>query len=245
MSTGKLSLLMFGRSLLFFAVLLILVRLMGKREVSSLTPMDLVIFLMVADAAVITIEDEKMPVLAGLVPVVTLALIQILLSWAMLKSRGLRRLLGGMPSVVIRQGVVQMEELSRQRMNLDELLSHLRLQNMPRVEDVEYAVLEPSGRLSVVPKSMARPVRTQDLKLAPPEEDLPEPVIMDGELVFSSLKKHGWTPENLRRILEENGVRSEKEILLGLWDGQGHLFIQERGRQGQRTPSPRILSIPK
>lgn len=236
---------MFGRSLLFFAVLLILVRLMGKREVSSLTPMDLVVFLMVADAAVITIEDEKIPILAGLVPVVTLAAVQILLSWAMLKSRTLRRFLGGVPSVVIRQGIVQMDELRRQRMNLDELLSHLRLQNISRVEDVEYAVLEPSGRLSVIPKSMARPVLTRDLELAPPEEPLPEPVIMDGEVVHSSLQKHGWTPEDLRRVLEEHGVRSEKEVLLGLWDGQGHLFIQEKAKEGQRTPSPRVLSIPK
>ncbi|MBX6350638.1 MAG: DUF421 domain-containing protein [Clostridia bacterium] len=232
------------KAALFYGVLLALLRLMGKREVSSFTPLDLVVSIMLADAAIISIEEDRIPVAVGLVPVAVLAGLQILFAELTLRSRRARLWIEGRPAIVVRDGRVDERELRRQRMNLDELLSNLRLHKVPRVEDVACAVLEPSGRLSVVPKSSAAPPSARDLGLEPPDASLPFALVVDGAVDRDGLRALGADLAWLSQALGQAGVTDRREVLLALFDPSGRLFVQRRARGPRPEPGRTVRAIP-
>ncbi len=218
-----------GKSLLFYLLLVVVMRLMGKREIASLSPLDLVVTIMIADAAIIAIEEDRYPIWVGLIPVGVIAASEIGMSYLMLKSRWLRALIGGKPSVVIAGGRIRERELRSLRFNVDELLSQLRQKNMPDPADVEFAVLEPDGRLSVVPKADKRPVTPADLGLAPPQDGLPTVLVVDRAVDKKALAALGKDEDWLLAQLQRAGVAGPQEVLLCTVNGRGELFIQKRG----------------
>ncbi|MBE3591197.1 MAG: DUF421 domain-containing protein [Firmicutes bacterium] len=225
---------MVWKAAFFYVVLLVLLRFMGKREIASYAPLDLVVSIMLADAAVISIEDERIPVLVGLLPVLVLVAAQLLLSWLNLKSPTIRSVVEGAPTIVIRRGVVDEAALRQQRMNLSELLSSLRLQNVHNLEDVEWGILEPSGRLSVLPAASARPVQPRDLHISPPEEKRPAYLVLDGAVDRRALAETGrdetWLADRLKRA----GAASPREVFLAVLDpSRGTLTVQLRERRGR------------
>ncbi len=221
---------LFGKSLLFYLVLVLIMRVMGKREIASLSPLDLVVTIMIADAAIIAIEEDRYPVWVGLIPVATIAAAEISLSWLMLKSMRLRAWVAGKPSVVIAHGHIVERELRSMRYNLDELLSQLRQKNIHNVADVEFAVLEPTGKLSVIPKAEKRPVQPADLGLSPPRSGLPVNLIVDGVVDDEMLRELGKSRDWLRNQLARQGIGDPAEVLLCSLDAQGQLFVQLKER---------------
>lgn len=232
---------MLWKAAFFFLLLLGLLRFMGKREVSSFTPLDLVVSIMLADAAVISIEDDKIPVLVGAVPVVTLAGLQIGMAWLTLKNRTIRHWVEGGPALLIRKGAIDEKALAQQRLNLDELLSNLRMQNIHNLHDVEYALIEPCGRLSVVPKGGSRPLTARDLKVEVSQETLPFAVVVDGSVNPDGLKHVGGDRTWLRAALEKAGVK-EEDALVAMYDPAGKLFVQARSRDG-KTEQPKTVAV--
>ncbi|MBX5476026.1 MAG: DUF421 domain-containing protein [Clostridia bacterium] len=225
---------MVWKAAFFYVLLLVLLRFMGKREIASYAPLDLVVSIMLADAAIISIEDDRIPVLVGILPVLVLVAAQILLSWLNLKSPFVRDVVEGVPTIVIRHGIVDETALRRQRMNLTELLSNLRLQNIQNLEDVEWGILEPSGRLSVMPVTASRPVQPRDLQLTPPAEARPMYLVLDGAVDHRALaeigRDDGWLAAQLRRA----GVPSPRSAFLAVLDpARGTLAVQPRQRRGQ------------
>lgn len=217
---------------------------MGKREIASLSPMDLVVTIMIADAAVIAIEQDKYPVWVGLIPVGILALAEISLSYLMLKNMRIRAWVAGKPSVVISHGRINEAELRSLRYNVDELLSQLREANVPNIADVEFALLEPTGKLTVVPKAEKRPVTPQDMGLAPPREGLPINLVVDGVVDDEMLKELNKDRAWLENQLSLNGYKIE-DVFLASYDVQGNFYIQPKkertkqpaeGRNGEKTP---------
>ncbi|MCJ8011709.1 DUF421 domain-containing protein [Paenibacillus sp. KQZ6P-2] len=144
----------FRTVLMYFAILLTL-RIMGKREIGKLSIFDLVISVMIAEIGVFVLEDVKRPILDGILPMATLVIIQVSIAYISLKSRKVRLLFDGQPSILVSKGKLQRSEMKKQRYNLDDLLLHLRGQNIHNIADVEFAILENSGHLTVIPKSQS------------------------------------------------------------------------------------------
>ncbi|MHB8156405.1 MAG: DUF421 domain-containing protein, partial [Desulfocucumaceae bacterium] len=167
------------RTVFVYFIVLLVVRLMGKRQIGQLSPFDLVVAIIVAEIAAMPMQSGTFPLLHAIVPLAVLAFLEVGLSFAALYSRKLRCLLDGKPQVVISGGFILKKEMRRARYNLDDLLAQLREKGYPRPDDIEVAVLETSGRLSVIPK-LKRSVTPADPGVAEKAGGLPNVIIMDG-----------------------------------------------------------------
>ncbi|MDE5415024.1 DUF421 domain-containing protein [Alkalihalobacterium chitinilyticum] len=192
------------RTIFIYFIILFIFRFMGKREIGQLSVLDFVVSIMIAELAVISIENIRVPMLHTIIPIVVLSLIQILFAFISLKSENLRKLVDGKPSVLINQGKIDEGEMRKQRYNFDDLLVQLRQNKVSRLSDVEFAILEPSGKLSVIEKDKDRPDDQQPR--------LPLPVILDGKVNEEHLEQLGKTPLWLRQQLRKLGYREVKKI---------------------------------
>jgi uncharacterized membrane protein YcaP (DUF421 family) len=201
---------------------------MGKHQIGQLQPYELVITIMISELAAVPMQDTEIPLINGIIPILTLLLIQISLSMLSLKNDRFRRLISGGPSILIERGLINQAELSRLRYNVTDLLEQLRLKGFSNIADVEFAVLETSGKLSVIPKSQKRPVNPEDLKLNPPYEGLPTILIEDGRIKTENLHKSKLTEEWLSKELDKAGIKNAAHVFLASRDASGKLFIQPK-----------------
>ena len=220
------------RTVLIYFVVLLVMRFMGKREIGKLSIFDLVISVMVAEIAVIVIEDTKVPMLHGILPMLALMIIQVGLAYVTLKNRKLRLLFDGKPSVIIAKGKLNRKTMAKQRYNLDDMMLQLRENQISAISDVEFAILETSGKLSVIKKDESQ----QEEKGAdtfPPQfryEILPIPLVMDGKIQHESLTKLEKNLFWLKNELRKKGVTDLKDVFLCTIDHKGQLFIDTERR---------------
>ena len=207
----------FVRTVILYFLIMIGLRLMGKRQIG-----ELVLTMMISDLATVPMQDFGIPLLAGVIPILTLLALSMLLSQLSLSSLRFRRLLCGTPSVLIRNGVLQQEAMQKNRYTLDELLEELRGQGCSGIEDVKYAVLENSGQLSVLPWARQQPPTASQMGLEV-EDDVTLPVILinDGRLLRQNLAAQGLDDMWLREVLRQEGLVSPREIFLLTLDETG------------------------
>lgn len=217
----------FVRALILYAFVVLVMRVMGKRQVGQLQPFELVVAIMIADLAAVPMENAGVPLVSGLVPIFALLLAQLSLSYITLKSERARALICGSPSIVIQNGRIDYQELKKQRLNLNDLLEQLRDKNLANVSDVEFAILETTGHLSVIPKSQKRPVTPEDLHLSTSYEGIPLTLILDGHIHHQNLSKANLDPSWLDSQLQAANLRAE-DILFASLDTQGRLDIQQK-----------------
>lgn len=202
------------RSILFYIIITLAYRFMGKREVGELSVMDFIVSLFIAELAAISIENYKDDMLLSILPIVTLVLIQLCVAYISLKVTGVRKTVDGEVSVIINRGKINFEEMLKQRYNLDDLLTQLRAQSIKSIEEVDYAILETSGKLSVFK-------RDDD-----PDRTYPLPVILDGKVqedVLIQIRKDiNW----LNRKLDEENFKLE-DIFYGFYQ-KNRLFLIKR-----------------
>ncbi|RXI99926.1 DUF421 domain-containing protein [Anaerobacillus alkaliphilus] len=196
------------RTVLIYFIILLILRFMGKREIGQLSVLDFVVSIMIAELAVISIENIKVPMMNTIVPILVLSIIQITLAWVSLKSENLRKMIDGKPSVLISRGKIDEEEMRKQRYNFDDLLVQLRQSNIRSVSDVEFAILEPSGKLSVIEKTAQE---KEDPDYAS-KVNLPLPLILDGKVKDEHLEEIGKTSLWLRQELRKLGYKDLKKI---------------------------------
>lgn len=219
------------RTLIIYFTVLIVMRLMGKREVGQLSIFDLVVAIMIAEIAVFPLGNASKPLYLGLVPMFVLVGTEIFLSYLCLRSRFLREVIEGQPSVIIANGKIMEKEMRRLRYNINDLLGQLREKNIFNICDVEYAILETSGKLSVVVKPAKRVVTMEDFNFSPSSsESLPVPLIVDGELLSKNLEHIGYSQRWLEEKLRDNNLKI-KEILYASLDNQGRLYISEKEKK--------------
>lgn len=214
----------FARTVILYFLIMAGLRLMGKRQIGELEPGELVLTMMISDLATVPMQDFGIPLLAGVIPILTLLALSMLLSQLSLSSLRFRRLVCGTPSVLIRDGSIQQEAMRRNRYTLDELLEELRGQGITNLEDVRCAVLENSGRLSVLPWTRRQPPTAQQLGLEV-EEDATLPVVLinDGRLLRRNLTARGLDDEWLRETLRREGLASPREAFLLTLDETGRV----------------------
>ncbi len=215
------------RTLILYAVVIISLRIMGKRQIGELQPSELVAAIMISDLATVPMESVDIPLLSGIIPVLTLILAEVITSYMSLKSKRIRKFITGQPSVVIYDGVINEHELERLRFNLDDLLEELRLNGCHDISDVSVAVIETSGKLSVIPRDGARGVTVEDMRLSHVRHDgLPCTVIADGVLNSAELKRSGKDENWLLCEIKKHGGKSVKDVFIASVDAEGELYIQ-------------------
>lgn len=218
------------RTFILFGVVVVGLRLMGKRQVGQLQPYELVIVIMLSALAAIPMENTGVPLASGLVPILTLFLLQVALASLSLKSERARGIICGTPSVLIENGKIIEEEMARLRYNINDLLEQIRSKNVPNIADVEFAILETSGELSVIPKSQKRPVVPADMSLPTVYEGLPITLVIDGYVFNKNLEKINLTQEWLKSELQKFGVKDLKDVLFASLDSEGKLFYQVKAK---------------
>lgn len=185
------------RSVFFYTLITIIYRLMGKREIGELSIMDFIVSIFITDMVVMSIENYNESIWISLIPIIILTIIQMVFSYFSLKSKTVKDIVDGKPSVIINKGKVNFEEMAKQRYNIDDLLSQLRESSVKSIDEVDYAILETNGKLSIF--------LTQDDK----KRTYPLPLILDGNIEIETLKQIGKNKFWLDKELKKQGIRLE------------------------------------
>jgi uncharacterized membrane protein YcaP (DUF421 family) len=221
-------LIVFIRTVILYAFVVIAMRLMGKRQIGQLQPFELVIAIMISDLAAVPMQNTGIPLISGIIPILTLLVCQVTLSIINLKSVRARGIISGRPTILIRNGEIDEEALKQELYTLTDLLEQLRINNVPNIKDVEFAVLETNGEVSVIPKPESRPVVTSDLNLPTNYEGLPLDIILDGKVLSNNLQKASLTRSWLDTELKKQGYNSPSEVFLASFDTDGTLTCQRK-----------------
>ena len=218
------------RTLILYGAVIVSLRVMGKRQLGELQPSELVVAIMISDLASVPMQDIDIPLMWGILPVLTLLIAEVLLSFISLKSKWARRFLSGEPSIVIYDGTIIESELLRLRFNVNDLLSELRLNGCHDISDVAAAVVETGGKLSVIQKTGARGVTVDDLKRKEIKKDgLPCIIISDGTLNKEELRRSGHSQAWLREELISREIKSAKQVFLLSLNADEEMYIQLKG----------------
>lgn len=212
----------FFRTLILYFILMLGLRLMGKRQIGELEPSELVLTLIISDLAAVPMQDFGIPLVNGLFPIITLLCVSMLLSFFSLKSIRFRALVCGRPTVIIRDGKVLQQNMARNRFTVDELLEQLRSQGYSDISAVKYAVLETSGQVSVLPYTKDSPV-TPKVMGAEVSDDVTLPVLLinDGHVMSENLHQSGYNETWLTKQLQERRLTSPREVFLLTVDETG------------------------
>lgn len=218
------------RTLILYTLVVVALRLMGKREIGQLQPFELVVILMISDLAAIPSENVGIPLLSGIIPILVLLLSSLTLAWITLKNEKARNIICGTPSILIERGKILEKELRNNNYNLTDLLEELRIKNVPNIADVEFAVLETNGQLSVFPKSQKRPTIPEDFHITTKFEGLPLTIISDGKLNSNNLQQGNKDLTWLKSELKKHTVDKIEDVFLASLDSSGILFVQAKER---------------
>ena len=217
------------RTIILYFLIMLGLRLMGKRQIGELEPSELVLALLISDLAAVPMQDFGIPLLNGVVPILALLSISMMISVLNLKSIRFRNLICGSPTVIIREGHVLQEEMRRTRFTVDELIEDLRQQGVVDLATVEYAILETNGQLSVLLYPEHQPITpktAQNKKLSDP--GLPTVIISDGRLLEDNLRRLGLDRTWLQRRMAENNLPSVRSVFLMQVDKEHRLYFLKK-----------------
>lgn len=223
----------FIRTVILFLLTVLVIRVMGKRQLAQLQPYEVVITLMIAELAAIPMGDVSISLFSGVVSVLTLLFVHSMITLVTFKSQRVRGFICGKPSVLIRSGKLQVQELERLCFDLNDLLESMRTQGILSIADVGSAILETNGTLNVFPSSSARPATTAELGIESGYEGIPLILILDSVVQDEALSIAGLDRTWLSQKLKALSISSEKRVLLASLDTEGRLFVQEQGERGK------------
>ena len=220
-------LIIFFRAIVLYILVLIVMRLMGKREIGQLQPFELAIAIMIADLASIPMTDTGVPISNGIVPILGLLFMHLLISIINLKSMKAREIICGKPRILIYRGKIDENALKKERFTLNELQERLRDKNIVNIFDVEYAILETSGQISVIEKPNKRYTIPEDFGITPEYEGIPYDLVVDGKVMTKNLKKIKKDYKWLESEVLKFGYRPNQALLVTI-DGKGQIFSQKK-----------------
>lgn len=210
------------RSILLYIAVLISLRVMGKGEIAEMNSYDLVITLLIADVVSMPMENNSIPLINGVASLTGLVFMQTIISYLSLKSRRFNSFFSGKPSILIDKGKINVKELKKERVSIDELLEQLRIQGYFNLKDVQYAILETDGNLSVVPTPTYN---------SPPSisfNHLPLPLIIDGKIIYNSLESINKNENWLQGLVKSNHIDNISNVLICILDEYDKIFIQTK-----------------
>lgn len=215
----------FFRAIVLYIIVLIVMRLMGKREIGQLQPFELAISIMIADLASLPMTETGVPISNGIIPILGLLVMHLVISMLNMKSTKIREIICGKPSILIFRGKIDEEVLKKERFTINELEERLRDNNIFNIGDVEYAVLETSGQVTVIPKPNKRPTTPEDFNMEPKYEGIPYDLVVDGKVMYKNLEKIGKNYVWLQKQTEKFGIIPEEALIVTI-DGDNQFFCQ-------------------
>lgn len=225
-------LIIFVRTLILYTIVIITMRIMGKRQIGQLQPYELAIAILISDLAAVPMQNTGIPMVHGIIPILTLLIGQMILSFIELKSIKARAIISGKPSILIENGVVNQKNLRKEMYTVNELLEQLRIKDIRSITDVEFATLETNGQLSVIPKAQNRPVTPLDLNIVTEYEGMPLSLIIDGEVIQKNLEIAKVDETWLKNKLLRKNIPSINDVFLASLDTNGTLYIQKKSETG-------------
>lgn len=217
----------FFRAIVLYLIVLVVMRLMGKREIGQLQPFELAISIMIADLASIPMTEIGIPIFNGIVPILGLLVMHLILSLINLKSLKAREIICGKPSILIYRGKINEKELKKERFTINELEERLRGNNVVNLGDVEYAILETSGQVTVIQKPEKRNTIPEDFNIVPEYEGIPYDLVVDGKVMNKNLKVIGKNYNWLKKQVEKFDIKPEEALVVTI-DGKGQIFCQKK-----------------
>lgn len=217
----------FFRSIILYIIVLVVMRLMGKREIGQLQPFELAISIMIADLATIPMTDTGIPIGNGIIPILGLLVMHLLISLINLKSIKLREIICGKPRILIYRGKIQEKALIKERFTINELQERIRSQNIINLGDVEYAILETSGQITVIEKPNKRQTTPEDFGIIPEYEGIPYDLVVDGKVMMKNLEAIGKNYNWLKKEINKFGFNPE-DALVATIDGKNQIFCQKK-----------------
>ena len=217
----------FFRSILIYIFVLIVMRLMGKREIGQLQPFELAISIMIADLASIPMTDSGIPITNGIISILGLLLMHLVISFLNVKSIKAREIICGKPTILIYRGKIDEKALKKERFTINELEERLRGNNIFNLGDVEYAILETSGQVTVIQKPEKRNTIPEDFNIIPDYEGIPYDLVVDGKIMEKNLQAIGKNYQWLKKQVEKFNMKPE-EALIVTYDAKGQIFCQKK-----------------
>ncbi len=215
--------------ILYFSVVLA-VRVMGKRQIGELQPSELVITIMITELAALPLQDLDMPLIWGILPMFLMVALELLMSWLALKSMKLRKAFYGSPVRLIYNGVVQQDNLLRTRVSMEDIMEAMRGNGILNVEDIEIAILETNGTISVIPKSDAAPPTAKDLKIKTNKDcGIPSIIVMNGYIIRENLQSKHLNQKDLMKILNGYDIHLRDVFMLTMDDNKKTYLIKREG----------------
>ena len=215
------------RTVIIYVVLMVSLRLMGKRQLGDLQPIELVVTLLISDLAAVPMQEPGTPLLAGLIPIFVLVALELLLSGLMLKWPAFSRAVSGSPIVVVRHGQPLPDAMRKLRLTLDDLSDSLRKQGYFDLRDIDTAIVETGGSVSVYPRPEKRPLQCGDAGRHP-HEPLPLPIVADGQPCDWAMRLCGWDQERLERTLQRESLSME-DVFMMIADEDGGYTVTRKG----------------
>lgn len=220
----------FFRAIILYIIVLIVMRLMGKREIGQLQPFELAISIMIADLASIPMTEIGIPISNGIIPILGLLVMHLLISFINMKSNKAREVICGKPSILIYRGKIDEKVLKKERFTINELEERLRGNNIVNLGDVEYAILETNGQVTVIQKPDKRNTIVSDFDITPEYEGIPYDLVVDGKIMHENLKKIGKNIEWLKKELKKFNL-TPKEALIVTLNGKEQIFCQKKEKK--------------
>lgn len=214
----------FIRSLILYFLVIFAVRFMGKRQLGELQPSELVITILVSNIATLPIENSDIPVILGATPILSLVCFEVIMSWLSLKFPKLRKMISGSPKIIIREGKVDPQVMKDLRFSVDDLLTSLRGKDVFDIGEVQYAVVETTGNMSVMKKQADDTPSRADMGINPHPEDPPQLVVSDGRILGTPLKSLGYDVQWVHNVLSE-GKTKLSDVMIMTADRTGNCYI--------------------
>lgn len=227
----------FFRTIILYITVLVTIRIMGKSELSKMSPFQLVIVFMIAELASIPIESPDVSIIKGMCAIFTLLFLEVFISYVSIKSEGFKNFVNGKPSVLIEKGKINYKELRSLRISINDLMEQLRLGNSPSLSDVDYAVMESNGDLSIIPKPGKRPLTPDDMQITASGDAMPLVIISDGHLYSANLKKMGYDENKLKSTLLSYNIKSYDEVFMAFCDENRaiHVYCEKENGKAEEV----------
>ena len=220
----------FIRAVILYIIVLIVMRLMGKREIGQLQPFELAISIMIADLASVPMTELGIPLTNGIIPILGLLVMYMIISFLNMKNINIRRVISGQPSLLIYRGKIDEKVLKKERITINELQERLRQNNVFSLADVEYAILETSGQVTIIPKPEKKNPTMEDLNLQSEYEGISYDLVIDGKIMHENLKSLGKDTIWLEKQLKNFDAKPENTLIATI-DGKNSFFCQKKEKK--------------
>ena len=219
---------LFIRTIIIYSLVIFALRIMGKRQIGELQPSELVVAIMISDLATMPMSDVSIPLVYGIVPIFTLVICEILISFLSLKSERIRVFLSGSPQILMRNGKIQKKELLHARVNIDDLMEELRKAGYFSLSDVDTVVLETGGNITVVPTKEAATPSNKDLGIETFQQNISYILVADGKIRYSELKHSGRDENWIKSTIKKQGISKVEDVFILSEDGGKNVYIQRK-----------------